>query len=153
MQALIPRQTFVLELYRGMLIIYSYVLELYRGMLIIYSYVLEQYRGMLIIYSYVLEHLSLIEECWLYIHMPLNCIVLEHLSLNCIEECWLYIHMSLNCIGCHSAAICLNVISKVPKCHFDWSPPVADPGGPQRPWPPSPKVRAYILHCLAPNKL
>ena len=30
---------------------------------------------------------------------------------------------------------------------------VADPGGPWRPGPPSPKVRAYILHCLAPNKL
>ena len=26
---------------------------------------------------------------------------------------------------------------------------VADPGGPRRPGPPSPKVRAYILRCLA----
>ena len=30
---------------------------------------------------------------------------------------------------------------------------VADPGGPQEAWAPMPKVRAYILHSLAPNKL
>ena len=37
--------------------------------------------------------------------------------------------------------------------HTDTYPPVVDPRGPRRPGPPSPKVRPYILRCLAPNKL